>query len=121
LNLAVIPEYGFTGAATVTLITEIFEAALLFALFRRVAKDRGVSRVVLVPVVAAGTMALVLWSTGLRDGGAVAVGAAVYALALVGAARVLAPGALERALTLVRRGRSGPGETPAADASRTSP
>jgi O-antigen/teichoic acid export membrane protein len=103
LNLVVIPEYGFTGAATVTLVTEVFEALILFAVFRRATRDHSVSPVMLVPVVAAGTMALVLWSTGLRDGAAVAVGAIVYAAGLVVAARVLAPDAFERMRGLLRR------------------
>jgi O-antigen/teichoic acid export membrane protein len=118
LNLAVIPEYGFTGAAWVTLATEVFEAVILLALFRHRVRDFSFSPVMLVPVAAVTTMALVLWSTGMRDGAAVVVGSIVYALSLAGAARLLAPRAFDRAMSLIRR--RGAEATEAGETYRTS-
>lgn len=106
VNLYVIPRWGFVGAAVTTFATGTLEAILLLSLVVR-RSDRGGSRRMLsVPVGAATVMAIILGTTGLRDGTAVMVGSIVYVAALALFARFLAPEETARAWSLVKRRRT---------------
>ena len=93
-NLVVIPRYGFEGAAAVTLLTEVLEAAILLFLFARATGRVPLDVTAAVPLAGGVGMAAALALTG-ADGwtGVVvallsgAVGAAVGAL-VVGVGRV---------------------------------
>lgn len=109
-NLVVIPKWSYTGAAAVTFVTEVVEAALLVGLYaRRTGRLRSM-RVVSVPILASGAMAAGLAAGHLRGGGALAAGTVIYFLALLGAGRLLAPDVLSPALRSARArlGRPGP-------------
>ena len=103
LNAIVIPRHGFLGAAVVTFVSEILDAALLLALAARADLSLYVSRLAAVPVAAGVAMAAVLAASGLRDGAAFAVGGIAYVAALALAAWLLAPDESRRALGLLRR------------------
>ncbi|MFN2594022.1 MAG: flippase [Actinomycetota bacterium] len=81
LNAALIPHFGFEGAAATTFVSEVFEAIVLVALYVRVTQVK-LSVAVVVPLTGAGAMAGVLLASGLRGWAAAGVGAAVYLAAL---------------------------------------
>ena len=108
VNAVVIPRHGFVGAAVVTFVSEVLDAALLLALTTRADLTLYVSRVAAVPVAAAGCMAVFLLATGLRDASAFVGGGLVYLVALAAAARLIAPDESRKAVGLLRR-RGSPG------------
>jgi O-antigen/teichoic acid export membrane protein len=105
LNLVVIPRYGFTGAAAATFSTEVLEALLLLFLFHRASSALRPHRALLVPLVAVGAM-LAGAAASQADGlAALAVGCAVFVVALPVAARLLAPAETRLAVAALRGGR----------------
>ena len=90
-NLFAIPRYGFRGAATVTFLSEVLEAALLAAVLRRAVAQVRIHRIVLAPIAAGAAMAVVLAAVSTDGASAALAGATVYGIALVGAALLLAP------------------------------
>jgi O-antigen/teichoic acid export membrane protein len=103
LNLVLIPNYGFEGAAVATFVTEVLDALLLMTFFVRAAGGFKLEGFVVTPVFAAALMALVLWVTGVEGGAVLIVGTAAYGVALVLGATLLAPAATRRALRSLRR------------------
>lgn len=103
LNAYAIPRHGIAGAAAVTFITEVVQAALLVMSFRRVAAPLVHLRMVAVPIIGAGAMALAGVSTGRPGPIALGVGAVVYGVVCLAAARVLAPEELRRIVKLLGR------------------
>jgi O-antigen/teichoic acid export membrane protein len=90
VNLAVIPRYGFRGAAVASCLSEALEAALLLWTFIRANGGLYLRRAVFVPLAAASAALAVLLITGARDGSGAVAGLLSYALALPGAAWLLA-------------------------------
>jgi O-antigen/teichoic acid export membrane protein len=103
MNLILIPRYGFEGAAAATFATEVLDAVLLSIFFVRAAGGFKVEGFVLTPVFAAALMALVLWLADVDGGAVLLVGTAVYGVALVLGASLLAPAETRRVLRSFRR------------------
>jgi O-antigen/teichoic acid export membrane protein len=104
-NVILIPRYGFMAAAAVTFATEVVDSILLTGLFLKTAGRFRIEGFVLVPVLAGGLMALVLWLAGTSGPGALLLGPVVYFAALAAGALLLAPGETRRAISMVRRPR----------------
>jgi O-antigen/teichoic acid export membrane protein len=106
VNLWAIPAHGFTGAAVVTLLSEVLEAALLVTTLARTVGGLRLERVVLVPMLAGVAMAATLWTVGNGDGRAAVLGSTVYLVTGTAAAAVLAPDTRRQVRELLRsRGR----------------
>ena len=89
-NVLLIPSYGFTAAAWMTLATAFLEAVLLLALVA--ASHRAMprlGRIGVVPLAASGVLLILLVLTGARGSTAVLLAALVYPLLVVIAARAL--------------------------------
>ena len=86
VNAAVIPRYGFVGAAAVTFWTEVAECGLLLGYYVTTVDAIHSWRPLAVPVVATVAMALVLVATDAHGAAALGVAAIAYpaALALAG-------------------------------------
>lgn len=85
VNLAVIPSYGFVGAAAVTIASEIFEGLAFYYYVRRHVGRLPWLRLLWRPWLGAGVMALTmwgLWSLNLFIG--LVAGLAVYGIAIIG-------------------------------------
>lgn len=102
-NLYAIPRHGFVGAAVVTFITEVAEAAATTAVFVKAGGRFSVTGVVAVPLLASGIVAGVLAAAPVSDALEVALGAAVYLIALLAVARLIAPTESRRAISAFRR------------------
>ena len=105
LNLVAIPHFGVTGAAGATFATEVLEAALLLLVYRRATSALRPHRILLVPVVAVGVMLLGAALSGTEGLAALAVGGALFAVALPTAARLLAPDETRLAVAALRSAR----------------
>lgn len=103
LNLVVIPRFGFEGAAVVTLITGVIEAVVLAGVFISANSAVRIRTTLFVPILAAAVMAGALALGGFEDAVAVAVGAPVYVVVFVVAARLLASKETTIALRALRR------------------
>jgi O-antigen/teichoic acid export membrane protein len=103
LNLVVIPRYGFLGAAVTTFVSEVLDALLLLGLVLSVNGRLLAGRIISVPLGAGAAAAITLAASGLRGGSGIAIGLAVYVLALVYLGRLLAPVEARRAAGLLRR------------------
>lgn len=101
-NLAVIPRYGFRGAAIVSCLSEALEAMLLLGTFARANGGLYLRRSFFVPLVAAAVTVFVLLTIGARGASGVIVGAPTYGAALAGAMVFLAPAETRSALRLLR-------------------
>lgn len=101
-NLAVIPRYGFRGAAIVSCLSEALEATLLLGTFIRANGGLYLRRSFFVPLAAAAATVAVLVGIGARGAPAVLVGAPTYGVALVGALALLAPTDARSVLRMVR-------------------
>jgi O-antigen/teichoic acid export membrane protein len=104
-NVALIPEYGFMAAAAVTFATEVVDALLLTALFLKTAGRFRIEGFVLVPALAGGLMALVLWLADASGATALLVGPVIYFAALAIGAFLLARNETRRAIRMFRRPR----------------
>lgn len=102
-NLVVIPKYGFNGAAAVTFFSEVVEGVVLLAMLRP-----AFDRFLLVPLAASAAMAAVLGLANPPERAAVLIGAVVYALALLAAARLIAPADTARLVKAVRSRQGAP-------------
>jgi O-antigen/teichoic acid export membrane protein len=103
LNLYAIPEWGFEGAAGVTLATALVEAILLTALVARAGAGIGLGRATAAPVVAAACVAAALAAGGFDGGTALAVGALFYPAALAATAYLFAADEARIAVGLLQR------------------
>jgi O-antigen/teichoic acid export membrane protein len=103
LNLYAIPEWGFEGAAGVTLATALVEAILLTALVARAGAGIGIGRATAAPVVAAACVAAALAAGGFDGGSALAVGALIYPAALAVTAYLFAADEARIAVGLLQR------------------
>ncbi len=85
MNLAIIPRYGFTGAAATTLITEILGLSLMFWLLRRNISLVRTATMALKVTVLAGAMGIMVWLMRGRINvfAVIAAAAAAYALTIV--------------------------------------
>jgi O-antigen/teichoic acid export membrane protein len=111
-NLLLIPQYGFTGAAMATAGVSALESLLTIFAARRYGLLRLPGRLGLPPVLALLCMTAVLLL--LPGDGAVtaAVATAVYLVALLGSAAVVAPAEVRSARQLLRRrGAEDPGRS----------
>ena len=85
MNLAIIPRYGFTGAAATTLITEILGLSLMFWLLRRNISLVRTATMALKVTVLAAAMGIMVWLMRGRINvfAVIAAAAAAYALTIV--------------------------------------
>lgn len=89
-NLLLIPSYGFTAAAWITLASAFLEAVLLLAIVSALHKAvPRLGRIGVVPLAASGVLLILLVLTGTRGSTAVLLAALVYPLLVVVAARAL--------------------------------
>ncbi len=91
INVAVIPRYGYLGAAWTTLATEILDALLFFTLLLRERIGRVYGRQVAVPIVATIVTMMTLWVAGTRGAPALAAALILYGSSWLLAARILIP------------------------------
>lgn len=103
LNLLVIPRWSYTGAAAVTLITEVVEAGVLVVLHARLVGPIRSWRLLVTAVAAAGVMGLALLAFGLRGGRALIVAPFVYFVSLYLIGRAVAGDELRGLLGSLRR------------------
>lgn len=102
-NLIVIPRYGFLGAAVVTFVSEVLDAALLLWLFLHSHGRPWATRLPLVPLAAGCCMSGLLLLLPVSGGLRFAIGGLGYAVALTVCGRAIAPADSRRALALLRR------------------
>jgi len=105
LNVLVIPTHGFTGAAAVTFVSEVVEAGVLLAVVGRSHGALGLGPITVVPVIAAGAMALAMAATGATGLVAIIVGGATYAtVAFVASMSIARADVMRYASALLRPG-----------------
>lgn len=104
LNLALIPDYGVTGAAAATFVTEVTECGLLLALYVRRRTSALLTGTTVAPIAAAACMAVVLLLADLRGPAALIVGPVVFAVALAVIVRLVAPGDMRSLVHALRPG-----------------
>ncbi|HWL65712.1 MAG TPA: flippase [Actinomycetota bacterium] len=101
LNLMLIPRLGFEGAAIATFFTEIVDMTLTLVFLRRALPGLRPARVTLVPVVATLVMTIVLMASGVEGPNAIALGAPVYLVALIGSGYLIARDQSRKALSVL--------------------
>jgi O-antigen/teichoic acid export membrane protein len=107
LNLAVIPAYGFTGAAVTTLLTELVGLLLMFWLLKRNIQILSTVRLAIRVLILAGVMGALVWALRGRipTAAVIAAGAVFYA----GEALVFRVVSVSELRTIIKR-RSSPDE-----------
>jgi O-antigen/teichoic acid export membrane protein len=104
-NLALIPGHGAAGAGAATALAYLAEALIVVVVLRRLRNVRAaVLPAVLIPVVAGGAYAVLLWALPFTAILEITLGGVGYALLALALMRVLRPTELRAVRRLVSRG-----------------